>query len=36
MNGQLALWDLDEWTPELKAEAIAIMEAWIVRHGGTL
>lgn len=35
---QLTLWDigLDEWTDETRAEAIAIMEAAIIRFGGAL
>ena len=39
MTGQILLWDLDEWTPELRSQAIQIMEAWIMEawiatHGG--
>jgi hypothetical protein len=35
---QLTLWDigLDEWTDEMRAEAIEIFHAAIVRFGGTL
>ena len=33
---QLTLWELDEWTPALRAEAIRIMEEWVLAHGGTL
>ena len=33
MTAQLLLWDLDEWTPELYARAIEIMDRWIVQHG---
>ena len=34
MTTQLLLWDMDEWTPELRSQAIQIMEAWIATHGG--
>ena len=34
MTPQLLLWDMDEWTPELYARALEIMEAWIATHGG--
>jgi hypothetical protein len=33
---QLAFWDMDNWTPESEAQAIAIMDAWILNHGGRL
>ena len=35
---QLTLFDvgLDDWTPDMRAEACRIMEAWILAHGGRL
>jgi hypothetical protein len=30
----MILYGVDEWTPELYARALEIMEAWIATHGG--
>ena len=30
----MILYGVDEWTPELRAQALEIMDRWIATHGG--